>query len=338
MNWHSFENKQILGEVPIEEDGSASFIVPAGKHVYFQVLDKDKKMIQSMRSGVSLMPGEINGCVGCHEDRLSIPAPLPKRPLALSKKPLELSKWMDKEPFKFSFMEHVQPILDKHCVSCHDFDTKDRKKLVLAKDMNPFFNAAYINLYVNKIVTLVGGGPAEIQQAYSWGSHASKLTKIIDNEHKGVKLSAEEKEILYTWMDLNGVYYPVYESAFDDALAGRCPLTNQEVNQLTELTGISLWNLNNFSRNMQAQIAFDRPELSPILDGIRNDKEKYKKALNIIKEGKKRLKETPRGDIESKLVPCERHKAMLRKYAEKLGKNESVNACINEGKKIYDNE
>lgn len=338
MNWHSFENKQILGEVPIEEDGSASFIVPAGKHVYFQVLDKDKKMIQSMRSGVSLMPGEINGCVGCHEDRLSIPAPLPKRPLALSKKPLELSQWMDKEPFKFSFMEHVQPILDKHCVSCHDFDMKDRKKLVLAKDMNPFFNAAYINLYVNKIVTLVGGGPAEIQQAYSWGSHASKLTKIIDNEHKGVKLSAEEKEILYTWMDLNGVYYPVYESAFDDALAGRCPLTNQEVNQLTELTGISLWNLNNFSRNMQAQIAFDRPELSPILDGIRNDKEKYKKALNILKEGKKRLKETPRGDIESKLVPCERHKAMLRKYAEKLEKNESVNACINEGKKIYDNE
>lgn len=338
MNWHSFENKQILGEVPIEEDGSASFIVPAGKHVYFQVLDKDKKMIQSMRSGVSLMPGEINGCVGCHEDRLSIPAPLPKRPLALSKKPLELSKWMDKEPFKFSFMEYVQPILDKHCVSCHDFDTKNRKKLVLAKDMNPFFNAAYINLYVNKIVTLVGGGPAEIQQAYSWGSHASKLTKIIDNEHKGVKLSAEEKEILYTWMDLNGVYYPVYESAFDDALAGRCPLTNQEVNQLTELTGISLWNLNNFSRNMQAQIAFDRPELSPILDGIRNDKEKYKKALNILKEGKKRLKETPRGDIESKLVPCERHKAMLRKYAEKLEKNESVNACINEGKKIYDNE
>lgn len=338
MNWHSFENKQILGEVPIEEDGSASFIVPAGKHVYFQVLDKDKKMIQSMRSGVSLMPGEINGCVGCHEDRLNIPAPLPKRPLALSKKPLELSKWMDKEPFKFSFMEHVQPILDKHCVSCHDFDTKDRKKLVLAKDMNPFFNAAYINLYVNKIVTLVGGGPAEIQQAYSWGSHASKLTKIIDNEHKGVKLSAKEKEILYTWMDLNGVYYPVYESAFDDALAGRCPLTNQEVNQLTELTGISLWNLNNFSRNMQAQIAFDRPELSPILDGIRNDKEKYKKALNILKEGKKRLKETPRGDIESKLVPCERHKAMLRKYAEKLEKNESVNACINEGKKIYDNE
>lgn len=77
-------------------------------------------------------------------------------------------------------------------------------------------------------------------------------------------------------MDLNGVYYPVYESAFDDALAGRCPLTNEEVNQLAELTGISLWNLNNFSRQLQAQVAFDRPELSPILDGIRQDKENMK--------------------------------------------------------------
>lgn len=30
-------------------------------------------------------------------------------------------------------------------------------------------------------------------------------------------------------MDLNGVYYPVYESAFDNTMAGRCPLTNEKV-------------------------------------------------------------------------------------------------------------
>lgn len=338
MNWHSFENKQILGEVPIEEDGSASFIVPAGKHVYFQILDKDKKMIQSMRSGVSLMPGEINGCVGCHEDRLSIPAPLPKRPIALKKKPIELKKWMGKEPFKFSYMEHVQPIWDKHCVKCHDFDLKNRNKLVLAKDMNTFFNASYINLYVNKTVHLIGGGPADIQQAYSWGSHASKLTKIIDSQHKGVDLLPDEKEIIYTWMDLNGVYYPVYESAFDSTLAGRSPLTNEEINQLKELTGINLWNLNHFSRKEQAQIAFNRPELSPILDGIRNDKAKYKKAVSIIKNGKKRLKETPRGDIENELIPCERHKAMLRKYIERLKNNEAFTSSINSGQPLYDNK
>lgn len=336
LNWHSFENKQILGEVPVEEDGSASFMVPAGKFVFFQLLDKDKKMIQSMRSGVSLMPGEINGCVGCHEDRLSIPMPIPKRPIALTKKPVELTKWMGKEPFKFSFMEHVQPILDRRCVKCHDFDEKDRKKIVLAGDMNPFFNAAYINLYVNKAVSLVGGGPADIQQAYSWGSHVSRLSQIIERGHYGVKLTQKEKEYLYAWMDLNGVYYPVYESAFDNTLAGRCPLTYEEVDRLSELTGVNVRALNGHGRKMQAQIAFDRPEKSPILDAIRTDKAKYDEAVALIEAGRDRLKKTPRGDVERKLVPCERHEAMLQKYDEKVAEIAASNRKIANGEKYYD--
>ncbi|MBQ3536868.1 MAG: hypothetical protein IJA57_08945 [Alistipes sp.] len=336
LNWHSFENKQILGEVPVEEDGSASFMVPAGKFVFFQLLDKDKKMIQSMRSGVSLMPGEINGCVGCHEDRLSIPMPIPKRPIALTKKPVELTKWMGKEPFKFSFMEHVQPILDRRCVKCHDFDEKDRKKIVLAGDMNPFFNAAYINLYVNKVVSLVGGGPADIQQAYSWGSHVSRLSQIIERGHYGVKLTQKEKEYLYAWMDLNGVYYPVYESAFDNTLAGRCPLTYEEVDRLSELTGVNVRALNGHGRKMQAQIAFDRPEKSPILDAIRTDKAKYDEAVALIAAGRDRLKKTPRGDVERKLVPCERHEAMLQKYEEKVAEIAASNRKIANGEKYYD--
>ena len=336
LNWHSFENKQILGEVPVEEDGSASFMVPAGKFVFFQLLDKDKKMIQSMRSGVSLMPGEINGCVGCHEDRLSIPMPIPKRPIALTKKPVELTKWMGKEPFKFSFMEHVQPILDRRCVKCHDFDEKDRKKIVLAGDMNPFFNAAYINLYVNKAVSLVGGGPADIQQAYSWGSHVSRLTQIIERGHYGVKLTQKEKEYLYAWMDLNGVYYPVYESAFDNTLAGRCPLTYEEVDRLSELTGVNVRALNGHGRKMQVQIAFDRPEKSPILDAIRTDKAKYDEAVALIAAGRDRLKKTPRGDVERKLVPCERHEAMLQKYDEKVAEIAASNRKIANGEKYYD--
>ena len=338
LNWHSFENKQILGEVPIEEDGSVNFMVPAGKHVYFQLLDKDKKMIQSMRSGVSLMPGEVNGCVGCHEDRISILMPTPKRPIALTKKPVELEKFMGMEPFKFSFMEHVQPIMDRRCVKCHDFDKKDRQKVVLAKDMNQFFNAAYINLYVNKVVGLIGGGPADIQQPYSWGSHNSRLSQIIEGDHHGVKLTQKEKEWLYAWMDLNGVYYPVYESAFDNTLSGRSPLTYAEIDCLSELTGVNLRSLNTHTRTLQAQISFDRPAESPILDGIRNDKSKYDVALALIELGSERLKNTPRGDIERDLVPCQRHEAMLKKYDERIQNHKEVNNAINSGGKIYDRD
>lgn len=338
LNWHSFENKQILGEVPIEEDGSVNFMVPAGKHVYFQLLDKDKKMIQSMRSGVSLMPGEVNGCVGCHEDRISILMPTPKRPIALTKKPVELEKFMGMEPFKFSFMEHVQPIMDRRCVKCHDFDKKNRQKVVLAKDMNQFFNAAYINLYVNKVVGLIGGGPADIQQPYSWGSHNSRLSQIIEGDHHGVKLTQKEKEWLYAWMDLNGVYYPVYESAFDNTLSGRSPLTYAEIDCLSELTGVNLRSLNTHTRTLQAQISFDRPAESPILDGIRNDKSKYDVALALIELGSERLKNTPRGDIERDLVPCQRHEAMLKKYDERIQNHKEVNNAINSGGKIYDRD
>lgn len=336
MNWHSFENKRILGDVPVEEDGSANFEAPAGKFVYFQLLDKDKKMIQSMRSGTMLMPGETNGCIGCHEDRLSVPVPSKTLPKALKHSPDKLSEWQGKPARKFSYLEQVQPILDRRCVSCHDFDPKNREKLVLSRDKNPFFNASYVNLYVKKMVTLIGAGPAALQPAYSWGAHASKLTKVIEGNHHKVTLTQKEKETLYTWMDLNGVYYPVYESAFDTTLAGRSPLYNEEIKELTALTGVNIWQLNHFSRKLTAQIAFDRPEMSPCLDSIRGDKTKFTRAVALIRTGQKRLKATPRGDIESELIATERHKKQLRKYAERL-KVEQQNSCtLTEGGKQYD--
>ena len=69
MAYNDFNNKRILGTVPVEEDGSAYFAVPADRFVYFQLLDENKMMVQSMRSGTITRPGETNGCVGCHESR-----------------------------------------------------------------------------------------------------------------------------------------------------------------------------------------------------------------------------------------------------------------------------
>ena len=75
MAWDDFNNKCILGTVPVDEDGSAYFAVPADRFVYFQLLDERGMMIQSMRSGTIVRPGETVGCVGCHENRLSRPCP-----------------------------------------------------------------------------------------------------------------------------------------------------------------------------------------------------------------------------------------------------------------------
>ena len=58
---------------PIAQQGGITEIEagldPAGKFLFFQLLDASGQMIQSMRSGTTLQPGETAGCTGCHEAR-----------------------------------------------------------------------------------------------------------------------------------------------------------------------------------------------------------------------------------------------------------------------------
>jgi hypothetical protein len=336
MNWTNFENKRILGEVPIEEDGSAYFKVPANKFVYFQLLDKDKKMIQSMRSGAIVQSGETNGCIGCHENRINIPPSSGKKLLALSKKPAPMNGWNGNEPELFSYVKQVQPIFNQKCVSCHDFDANNRNKLVLAGDSNPYFNASYIDLYVKKKITEVGAGPAAIQQPYTWGAHASVLTGIIDGTHHEVQLTDDEKKIIYAWMDLNAAYYPVYESAYPDNIAGRCPLNDQELKQLGKLAGLDFWALNNYQRKVGPQISFERPELSPCLDPIRKNKATYDEAIALIRTGGTRLKSIPNGSVVEGFVPCAKDRERLQRYEFRIKEESRFMKARTEGKKEYD--
>ena len=51
--------KRIVGEVGIEEDGSAMFKVPANTPLFIQPLDAEGKALQVMRSWFTAMPGEV---------------------------------------------------------------------------------------------------------------------------------------------------------------------------------------------------------------------------------------------------------------------------------------
>lgn len=333
VNWHSFETKRVMGTVPVEVDGSANFQVPSGKFLYFQLLDEDKKMVQSMRSGVIVHPRETNGCIGCHEDRLSAPPNLNRMPMALRNKPHILPDNVD-EQSTFSYMQEVQPIFDRHCISCHDFNKPAGKSLILAGDRNPYFNASYVDLHVKKQVACIGGGPAQLQSSYAWGSHKSNLIKVLEAGHSHVSLSKEEMETLYTWIDLNGVYYPQYESAYPDNPAGRSPLTSEQLDKLGKLTGVDFGKLAIFDRSMGPQISFERPELSPCLSGV-NGKKAYREALEIIKRGQLMLAAIPRADMEG-FVPCEDHRTQLAKYRERLQEEKENNRAISEGSVRFD--
>jgi hypothetical protein len=56
-----------------------------------------------------------------------------------------------------------------------DFGKDAGKKLNLAGDRGLIFNVSYVSLWTQGALTVAGAGAPEIQQPYSWGSHASKL-------------------------------------------------------------------------------------------------------------------------------------------------------------------
>ncbi len=337
MNNHDFDNKMILGTVPVEADGSAHFEVPADRFIYLQVLDKDKKMVNSMRSGMTLQPGEVSSCVGCHEDRDQAPnASLQITAQALRRAPSKLDGWFG-APRHFGFIEEVQPVLTKNCVSCHDYGKKAGAVLNLASDKDIIFNAAYQELHQKEHLTVIGGGVNAIPDAYSWGSYSSPLIKHLEsNERCGGALSADDLERIITWIDLNAPYYSTHASAYHKGLGGRSPLNAE---QLARLTKLGLLKKRSYNKSYSPHaISFDRPELSPILQGVKErDEAAYNEALEIIRAGQQTLKQTPRGDMPG-FVPGVVDQKRKTKYDKLWDHQLKVRKAIDQGEKVYDSD
>ena len=337
MNWHSLENKRIWGTVPVAEDGSAYFEVPAETFVYFQLLDENGRMIQSMRSGTLVQPGERVGCSGCHESRLQSPEQgVP--PLAIEGRvPDRPIPWYG-ERRDFSYMREVQPVFDRHCVECHDYEKSAGETLNLAPDRGLIFNTAYVELWKKGYLKLTGGGPAQIQTPYSWGANASPLMREILEptipEHADLHLSQEDLDRIATWLDLNGVYYPTYACAYPESRTGRTPLTREELERLNVLCGIDLNYQMFFDSCSGVHVSFDRPELSPILRRC-SDPSCRAEAVAIIQRGADRLRERPRADMPG-FIPCEKDREREAKYAYRHREELRFREAIRRGEKTWD--
>jgi len=336
MNWHGFENKRILGTARVEEDGSAYFEVPSDRFVYFQLVDANKMMVQSMRSGTIVQAGELTGCTGCHEDRRTTPRQVGRKiSMALQRPPDKLNDWYG-PPRLFNYITEVQPVFDKHCTDCHDYGKEVGEKLILAGDRDITFNASYNELWRKKYVGAIGAGPSDIQQPFSWGSHTSTLVKVIRQGHYGVELSEEDFERIVTWIDLNAPYYPRYDCAYPDNLAGRCPLDNDQLKRLTELTGVPFAKLADHAKNSGPQISFDRPQLSPCLTRFDDTGDlAYTEALAIIEAGKSMLERQPRAEMPG-FEACMKDRQRQQNYATRQQAEMHNRLAIQNGRKLYD--
>jgi len=217
--------KNILGEVDVMEDGSASFYVPARVPFYLQALDENGDMVQTMRSWATLMPGEKFSCIGCHEDKNSAPPNKNKRPIAMTLPPQRL-KPVTTYTNGFSFVKEVQPILDKHCIKCHDDShaklqlTKEPLKRMPSNRGGRIFYASYMNLvsgphtnrkYVKPIDFM--SNEMNVLPPYTYGASQSKLIKHLRSGHQKITLSDHEMRTLSRWIDLCCPFAGDYEES-----------------------------------------------------------------------------------------------------------------------------
>ena len=201
--------RQVLGTVPVEEDGSVSFYLRPYIPVFFQALDEEGKAVQSMRSEVYVAPKETLSCVGCHENRKQTPANQ-RVVKAMRRAPSTIRPEMDGSA-PFNYVRLVQPVLDRHCVSCH---TSDKSPINLSGKIDKDkWSPSYRTLKPYAFY-YDGGGSFTESKTYpgKFGAMGSKLYPMLKKGHGKVKLTPEEMRCLTLWLDCNSDFYGTYEN------------------------------------------------------------------------------------------------------------------------------
>ena len=235
--------RAVLGTVPVEKDGSAHFKVPAGVELFFQAIGTNGCAVQSMRSATAFVPGEQMSCQGCHEPKAGAPERTPAAtPLAMKRAPSVLLPGPDGSN-PFSYPRLVQPVLDKHCVTCHAEKIKDLpsgqkapprldREVVerVAKgwmNKSSFYYASYVSLAEPYGFTSYGSNRDWNSPKFyrttpgEFGARASRLYAMLNKGHHEVKLTADEMNRIIIWLDSVSQFYGVYEKAGGEAqLAG----------------------------------------------------------------------------------------------------------------------
>jgi formylglycine-generating enzyme required for sulfatase activity len=196
----------ILGTVPVEEDGSVMFNIPANTPISLQPLDADGKALQLMRSWLVGMPGERLSCIGCHENPDLAPPPRPAQ--AMFKPPQEITPWYGPDR-GFSFEREVQPVVDNYCVGCHDGSPRE-DGLSPPNFSTPRDAHRALHPYVRR------NGPEgdyHLLTPLEFHADTSELIQMLQKGHNNVQLDDEAWDRLITWIDLNAPLHGTWTEA-----------------------------------------------------------------------------------------------------------------------------
>jgi len=222
------------GVVPVEADGSAHFTVPANKNIFFQALDKDYRAIQTERTYVNYMPGEVRACIGCHEKPDESPTLSPQL-IALKRAPVapgpQLGEKRGNRPL--CYMTDVQPVLDKYCIKCHAGKKDQKGRPDFRGELTDIYNVSYQSLVSRGVMPLIREirpktGNAHYLPAKTVGSYNSTLAMIVTGgslvppgerpdrikkdleAHKDLKIAPADALRITNFIDTNAQFYGTY--------------------------------------------------------------------------------------------------------------------------------
>lgn len=249
MSGATYYAKRCWGEVPVEKDGSAHFEVPALREIYLQALDSQGRELQRMTSALQVMPGEVQSCVGCHEDRQKSPLSLSRgvQPLAARRAPdvPKLPDWWSRikptneklDPKIINYCTLVQPVWDRYCVECHS-GLNPAGGCDLTGDKTRFFCESYDSLVfrsrsyrqhdmqtgrmlpeeAKREKPLVHfywllWTPSGVNDPLEAGIVASRLEEYLTKEHCGKEIPLEDRQRVFMWVDADIPYYATYANS-----------------------------------------------------------------------------------------------------------------------------
>jgi len=241
-----WDARRMLGEVPVYEDGSASFVIPANTPLALQPLDAQGRAVQWMRSWFVGMPGETQSCTGCHEHQNTVTPNV--RTTAMGRTPSPI------EPFlgparPFSFTHEIQPVLDRYCVGCHDgLEHRTSRPNFADTSPGPYsFSNSYHALH--PYVRRPGPeGDYHILKPMEFHTSSSELFIMLEKGHHGVEVDHDSMRRLYAWADLNVPFYGTWIE-----VARRLNRTEQVSNVAARATEL---------RSLYAGVDYN-PELEP---------------------------------------------------------------------------
>jgi hypothetical protein len=187
--------RRLLGEAPVEADGSFHIDLPADLPVELQLLDQDGQALASC-DWIWVKHREYRGCIGCHEDPELTPDNRFVQAVARPANELTLPAERRRS---ITFRSHIRPILQARCSTCHSevdselpFGSLDSEE-------------AGWDAYQALLAAANADGSEEHRLVVPGQARASRLIGVLSGRHTPdhlERLSDEERRVFVEWIDL----------------------------------------------------------------------------------------------------------------------------------------